>query len=105
MAIRSIKDRFRVIYLSRTLGSMLAKPLLTQSGLPESVVLDYLGPGTFKMLKKKGVRLHAIVGSGDTLSAVGADFDKAFSFEKSRYGKTVKNWQEILENLNDLKEK
>jgi hypothetical protein len=50
-------------------------------------------------LKKNGVQLHAIIGSSEIITAVAEKIELRFSFEKTKDGKTVKNWEEILDLL------
>ncbi|MBW2584809.1 MAG: hypothetical protein JRE36_14800, partial [Deltaproteobacteria bacterium] len=52
-------------------------------------------------LKKKGIQLHAIIGSAAVISAAAKDIENRFAFEKTKDGTTVKDWGEILEHLQD----
>ncbi len=50
-------------------------------------------------LKKKGVQLHAIIGSSSVISAAAKHIEKRYTFEKTSEGKTIKDWDEILKLL------
>jgi hypothetical protein len=97
--VKSISEKYRIIYLSRLLGAGITEMWLEKYAFPESVILRWDGPGLLEKLKKNKVQLHAIIGSSDIISAVADKIERRFSFEKTKDGKTVKNWEEILEFL------
>ena len=98
-AVTSLSENYKIIYLSRFLGKGITGIWLEKQHFPKSVILRWHGPKTLENLKKNGVQLHAIIGSGDVISAVKEQIEKRFSFEKTKDGKTVKDWDEILKLL------
>jgi len=98
-AVTSLSENYKIIYLSRFLGKNLIGSWLEKQNFPKSVILSWRGPKTLENLKKNGVQLHAIIGSAVVISAVKEQIEKRFSFEKTKYGKTVKDWDEIVELL------
>ena len=98
-ALNSLSEKYKLIYLSRFLGKNLIGSWLEKQNFPKSVILRWRGPKTLENLKKQGVRLHAIIGSALIISAGKEQIEKRFSFEKTKYGKTVKDWDEISELL------
>ena len=97
--VKSISENYQIIYLSRFLGTGITGSWLEKHDFPESAILRWNGPKTLDKLKKDGVQLHAIVGSSDVIKAVAEQVEKRFTFEKTKEGKTVKDWEEILDLL------
>ncbi len=98
-AVNSLSENYKIIYLSRFLGKNLIGSWLEKQKFPKSVILPWRGKKTLKNLKKQGVRLHAIIGSAVVISAGKEQIEMRFSFEKTKDGKTVKDWDEISELL------
>lgn len=98
-AVKSLSENYKIIYLSRFLGKDITGSWLEKQNFPKSVILRWRGPKTLENLKKNNVQLHAIIGSSDVISAVKEQIEKRFSFEKTKDGKTVKDWDEILQLL------
>jgi hypothetical protein len=98
-AVKSISEKYRIIYLSRLLGTGITENWLEKYAFPESVILRWNGPKILEKLKKNRLKLHAIIGSSNVISAVADKIERRFSFEKTKDGKTVKNWEEILDFL------
>ena len=97
--VRSISEHYQIIYLSRLLGTGITGSWLEKHDFPESAILSWNGPKMLDNLKKNGVQLHAIIGSPEVITAVAEKIEQRFSFEKTKDGKTVKNWEEILDLL------
>ena len=98
-AVNSLNQKYRVIYLSRFLGKDITGRWLDKQRFPKSVILRWRGPKTLENLKKNNVQLHAIIGSAVVISKVTEQIAKRFSFEKTKDGITVKDWDEILKLL------
>jgi hypothetical protein len=98
-ALETLSRRFRLIYLESPLGALINETWLTDSGLPQAVVLRNRGETTFKHLAAHGVRPFAVVGSAGLLAAAKPHVEKRFSFEKTADGQTVKNWPALVEAL------
>jgi len=98
-AVKSLSENFKIIYLSRYLGKSITGGWLEKQNYPQSVILRWRGPTTLENLKNNSVQLHAIIGSAEVISAATERIEKRFSFEKTKNGKTVKDWDEILNLL------
>jgi len=49
--------------------------------------------------EKRGFQIHAMIGSPALLEEAADHVKNRFSFEETKKGETVKNWNEILERL------
>jgi hypothetical protein len=98
-AVNSLSENYKIIYLSRFLGKGITGSWLEKQNFPKSVIIRWRGLTTLKNLKKKGVQIQAVIGSSDVISTVSEQIEKRFSFEKTKDGKTVKDWDEILRLL------
>jgi hypothetical protein len=103
-AVKSLSKRYKIIYLSRYVGKGITSTWLEKQGYPESVILGWQGAGTLTALKKKGVKLHAIIGSAAVVSEAAKLVENRYTFEKSKDGILVKDWEEILEHLKEKNE-
>ena len=103
-AIKTLSKNYKIIYLSRYAGKSITGTWLEKQSFPESVILSWRGPEMLTALKKKGIQLHAIIGSAAVISAAARDIENRFAFEKTRDGTTVKDWDEILEHLQEKHE-
>ena len=100
-AVKALSKKYKIIYLSRFAGKSITGTWLEKQSFPKSVILGWRGSNTLTALKKKGVQLHAIIGSAAVISTAAKDIENRFTFEKSQDGKTVKDWDEILELLQE----
>ena len=98
-AVNLLSENYKIIYLSRFLGKDITGSWLEKQNFPKSVILSWHGPKTLENLKNNSVQLHAIIGSADIISTVTDQIETRFSFEKTNDGKTVKDWDEIVELL------
>ena len=103
-AVKMLDKKYKIIYLSRYAGKGITGTWLEKQSFPESVILSWRGPETLTALKKKGIQLHAIIGSAAVISAAAKDIENRFAFEKTKDGTTVKDWGEILEHLQEKHE-
>ena len=93
--VKSLSKTYKIIYLSRLAGRSITSPWLEKQGFPRSVILKWQGPDTLKALKKKGIQLDAIIGSPEVISAATDTVEKRYTFDKTKDGTTVKDWDEI----------
>ena len=98
-AVKALSENYKIIYLSRFLGKGITGSWLEKQNFPKSVILRWRGPKTLEDLKKNSVQMHAIIGSPEVISAATEPIERRFSFEKTENGKTVKDWDEILNLL------
>lgn len=97
--VKTLSKKYKIIYLSRYLGKSITGTWLEKQSFPKSVILDWQGSNTLTALKKKGVQLHAIIGSTAVISEAAKNIENRFTFEKTKDGTTVKDWDEIAELL------
>jgi len=97
--VKTLSKNYKIIYLSRYLGKSITGTWLEKQSFPKSVILDWQGSDTLTALKKKGIQLHAIIGSTAVISEAAKNIENRFTFEKTKDGTTVKDWDEILELL------
>lgn len=98
-AVKTLSKKYKIIYLSRYLGKSITGTWLEKQSFPKSVILDWQGSNTLTALKKKGIQLHAIIGSTAVISEAAKNIENRFTFEKTKDGTTVKDWDEIAELL------
>ena len=98
-AVNALSENYKIIYLSRFLGKGISGSWLEKQNFPQSVIIRWRGLATLKSLKKNGVQIRAIIGSSDVISTISEEIETRFSFEKTKDGKTVKDWDEILRLL------
>lgn len=99
-AVNALSKNFKLIYLSRYFGKGIDRSWLKKENFPQSVILRWQGPEVFTSLQDRGVKLYAVIGSEDVISAAEAENIKnRYSFEETKSGKTVKDWDEILSQL------
>jgi hypothetical protein len=98
-AVNSLSKNYKIIYLSRYVGKGVGRNWLKEKNFPESVILRWQGPETFKALEERGVQLQAVIGSEDVLSAASQYTKNRYTFDESTEGQTVKDWDEILKLL------
>ena len=97
--VKTLSKNYKIIYLSRFAGKSITGTWLEKQGFPGSVILGWRGANTLTALKKRGVQLHAIIGSTAVIAAAGDEIENRFTFEKTKDGTTVKDWDEIAELL------
>jgi hypothetical protein len=103
-AVKTLSKEYKIIYLSRFVGKSITATWLGKQGYPESVILGWRGASTLTAMKKKGIQLEAIIGSAAVLSEAAGVIKNRFTFEKTKDGTTVKDWDEILEHLQEKHE-
>jgi hypothetical protein len=99
MALTKLISKYRIIYLSKAIGTSYLKEWLKKEEFPSSVVLAWRGPELLETLKERGIVLYAIIGSTDLLSGVSKRIEKRYTFEETEEAKTVSDWKEILKDL------
>ncbi len=98
-AVRSLSKNYTIIYLSRMVGKGISRSWLEEEGFPKSVILRWRGATTFKSLSKRGINLHAVIGSTAVMSAAKKHIEHRYTFEKSKDAVLVQSWDEILKHL------
>jgi hypothetical protein len=100
--LQTLTDNFTVVYLSPSLGISATKTWLQDNQFPRSAVLPWSGPDLLDLLKKREVKLYAIIGSADIVEAAAEGIEHRYSFEETRKAQKVDSWtdvQEVFEKL------
>ena len=100
--LKALSKDYKVIYLSRYVGKGVSRSWIEKNDFPRSVILSWQGSDTFKSLDKNGVNLDAVIGSDSVISAAKNHIEHRYTFEKSKDGKLVKDWDEILKLLQPI---
>jgi hypothetical protein len=95
--VSDLAGEYKLIYLNTLLGSIFFEGWLVKEKFPESAVLKWQGTAMLHSLQKRGIHLHAIVGSAGMMSEAKKHIQNRYTFEKSEDGRTVKDWEEIME--------
>lgn len=98
-AVKTLSDKYGIIYLSRKFVTAYLKKWLEQENFVQSPVLPWSGPELLKTLEENGLRLHALIGSAELLSEASEHIENRYSFQETEEGKTVEDWKEILKLL------
>ena len=98
-AVERLLKKYRVIYLSRYTGLRMARDWLDEHEFPEAPVLRWQGAKMLSALKEKGIHLYAIIGSAGVIAESAEHIEKRYTFEQTQKGQTVKDWEEIIEQL------
>ncbi len=98
-AVTSLGKAYKIIYLSRYVGKEISRSWLEKESFPTSVILRWQGSSIFKILARRDVKLHAVIGSATVISAAKKYSEKRYTFEKVKDGTVVKDWDEILNLL------
>ena len=96
-SVETLSKIYKIVYLNTFLGIGLSRSLLQREKFPESVTLKWQGATLLKTLKNKGINLHAIIGSAGVIAEAQKYIEHRYSFEETKEGKTVKDWEEMLE--------
>ena len=100
--VKALSDEYKIIYISRFVGKGVSRSWLEKEDFPISVILGWQGATTFKVIKKRGVQLDAVIGSATVISAAKKYISHRYTFEQSKDGKVVKDWSEILRLLQTI---
>jgi hypothetical protein len=99
--VTDLAKEYKVVYLNNLLGAILFEGWLKKEKFPESAVLKWQGANTLKRLTGRGIKLHAIIGSANTISAAKKHIENRYSFEETKDGHLVKDWEEIMELIRE----
>jgi hypothetical protein len=100
-SVESLSKTYKIIFLNTFLGIGLSRSLLQKEKFPESVTLKWQGKTLLKTLKKRGINLHAIIGSPGVIAEAKKYIEHRYSFEETKDGKTARDWEEMLELIEE----
>jgi hypothetical protein len=96
-AVRDLAKDYKLVYFNSLLGALFFEGWLAKEKFPESAVLKWQGAAMLRSLKNRGIDLHAMVGSAKRATESKEYIQNRFTFEETRDGRTVKDWEEIME--------
>ncbi len=99
--VADLAQEYKVVYLNNLLGAILFEGWLKKEKFPESAVLKWQGANTLKTLTGRGIKLHAIIGSANTISQAKKHIQKRYTFEETKDGHMVDDWEEIMEFIRE----
>lgn len=102
--MQQIAGNFKIVYLCGLIGKTAARELIRKINFPDSAVLVGKDRDQFAQLQRRGVRLYAIVGSPAMVSAAENHCARRFSFEAQADARFVKNWEDLLDQLDQQAE-
>lgn len=97
--LMELRQRYTLIYLSRFFGPINARKTLHKAGCPRAVTIRWLGAETFDELRRKGLRLDAVIASAEVLSEAVDYVENRFAFEETEDGTMVENWEALARAL------
>jgi hypothetical protein len=98
-ALNTLNRKYKIIYLTRFMGTGLSKKILTKGDYPSSAILLWRGAETLDELHQKGVCLYAVIASLTLLSESSEHINKRFTFEETEDETYVDNWEDLLKRL------
>lgn len=98
-ALNTLNRKYKIIYLTRFMGTVLSKKILTKIDYPLSAILLWQGVETLDELHQKGVFLYAVIASLNLLSESSEHIEKRFTFEETEDETYVDNWEDLLKRL------
>lgn len=97
-AMQQLKTRFKIIYVSTTIGAMRSREWLRAEGFPVFPVLNWNGSDMLSELKEQKIEIYAVVGSPEMLSSA-KHIKRRFSFEETEEATAVKDWKDLVKRL------
>jgi hypothetical protein len=97
-AMQQLKTRFRIIYVSTTIGAKRSREWLRAEGFPVFPVLNWNGSDMLADLQEQKIEIYAVVGSPDMLSSA-KRIKRKFSFEETEEATVVKDWKDLVKRL------
>ena len=99
--VKDLSKKYKVIYLTNLLGAMFSQGWLKKEKFPDSAELKWQGANMLKSLANRGIQLHAIIGSANTISQAKKYIQKRYTFEETKDGQMVEDWEEIMELIQE----
>ncbi len=104
-AIETLSQTYKIIYLNTSFAAGLSRNWLRDKEFVETATLKWQGSIMLKSLKEKGIHLFAIIGSAGLVAEATKYIENRYSFEETKDGQTVKDWEEILKLLEEASHK
>ncbi len=98
-ALQKLSKKFKIVYLTTTIGVKESRKWLKENGFPTSAVLKWRGNSLLDELQEQGVKPYAVIGSPAVVSECKENIKKRFTFEDTEEGVMVKDWKELLKRL------
>jgi hypothetical protein len=99
--LKQVAADFELVYLCGLMGSKMARQFIRKHALPDRVILVGKDRNQMARLKKRGIRIFAVVGSA-AFAGAARDFSaRRLSFDKSPQARQVRNWDDLLTHLRE----
>lgn len=99
-AVKRIAGQFPVIFVQTSfLGLRIIKLWMQKNNFMSRPLVPWRKGALFENLSRKGIKVHAIIGSPTFIDSAKDHKPLAFSFEPVEEGETVRDWEEIPEQM------
>ncbi len=99
-AVKRIAGQFPVVFVQTSfLGLRIIKLWMQKNRFMSRPLTPWRQGTLFEALSRKGLKVHAIIGSPAFIDSAKHHKPLAFSFEPVQEGETVGDWDEILEKM------
>jgi hypothetical protein len=95
-AVAKLLEKYQVIYLTRYIGIQKSKDWLDEAEFPNAPVLSWRGSQSLAALKARGIQLYALIGSAAIVGEAAEHIERCYSFEQTRNGHTVTDWEQLI---------
>ena len=98
--MKRIEKRYPVVYLSSgMLGEQILKKWMEEKNLRNGPILSWDSGAVFAAVRKKGIRIKAVIGNPSVVDSARKYKPMLFSFEEAQGAKKVKSWEEIEKEI------
>jgi hypothetical protein len=97
-ALKDLSKKFKIVYLTSLFGLYQSRKWIKDNDFPRSSILTWKGAETISEIREKGINPYAIVASPEIL-AEALDIKKRFSFKETEDGMILKDWDDMLKQL------
>jgi hypothetical protein len=99
-AIDRISKRFHLSYLTTLpAGTGLLKKRLREIGISDVPLIEFQGGRAFSDIANKGIKVKAVIGDAQVISAAIEHGAEAYSFHEIEGAREVRDWKELEEIL------
>ena len=99
-AVKRIAAQFPVVFVQTSfLGLRIVKLWLQKNKFMSRPLMPWRQGALFEVLSRKGLKIHAIIGSPTFIDSAKDHKPLAFSFEPVEEGEAVRDWEEIIEKM------
>lgn len=104
-ALENLPPGCHLVYGVSFLGAVMARKWTQNQNFPRGVILVGKLSNLFTKLKDREIPIRAVMGTATSLADFTADGVHQLSFDESRSGTTVENWEQFQKIINEAKNK